>query len=95
MSPLFLHSVKYLQPSIDSSMEEGCSDLIQYPEDNAWIKSASQQSTITGDEDATWYLNGLKLIPQLKQAQITEPGINIITAKRGDCTETNKFFVDF
>ena len=73
-------------------MEEGCSDLIQYPEDNAW---ASQQSTITGDEDATWYLNGLKLIPQLKQAQITEPGINIITAKRCDCTETNKFFVDF
>ena len=55
----------------------------------------SQQITITGDQDATWYLNGLKLRPQMKQAQTTEPGINTITAVRGDCSETNEFFVEF
>jgi hypothetical protein len=76
-------------------MEEGCSDLIQYPQDNAWIKSPSQRITITGDQHAIWYLNGLKLRPEMMQAQITEPGINTITAVRGDCRETNEFFVDF
>ena len=95
LSPPSLPPVKYLRQSSDVQIEEACSDLIQYPEDNAWIKSPSQQITITGDEDATWYLNGLKLRPQIKQAQVTEPGINIITAKRGDCTQTNEFFVDF
>ena len=95
LAPPSLPQVKIVQVSSEFQIEEACSDLIQYPEDNAWIKSPSQQITITGDQDATWYLNGLKFRPQMRQAQITEPGINSITAVRGDCTETNEFFVEF
>ena len=95
LAPPSLPQVKIVQVSSEFQIEEACSDLIQYPEDNAWIKSPSQQITITGDQDATWYLNGLKFRPQMRQAQITEPGVNIITAKRGGCTETNEFFVEF
>ena len=95
LAPPSLPQVKIVQQSSDFQMEEACSGLIQYPENNAWIKSSSQKITITGDLDANWYLNGVKLRAQMKQVQITEPGINTITAVRGDCRETNEFFVDF
>ena len=76
-------------------LDSTCKRLIEYPEDNIWIKSPSQQITLIGDQDAIWYLNGTKLRPQAQHAKISEPGINAITARLGDCIRTNAFFVDF
>lgn len=76
-------------------LESKCKELIEYPEDNTWIKSPSQQIRLIGDQDAIWYLNGTKLQRQAQQARISEPGVNTITARLEDCVQTNAFFVEF
>lgn len=76
-------------------LESKCTELIEYPEDNTWIKSPSQQIRLIGDQDAIWYLNGAKLQRQAQQARISEPGVNTITARLEDCVQTNAFFVEF
>lgn len=74
---------------------QSCKRLIEYPEDGAWIKSASRQVRLLGDHEATWYLNGIKIRQPVTQVKIASPGIQLVTAQRNGCTQTNEFFVDF
>lgn len=87
--------MNYNTPTQKAVLERTCDNLIEYPEDNAWIKSPSQQITLIGDQDAIWYLNGVKLRQQAQQARISEPGVNTITARLEGCVQTNAFFVEF
>ena len=87
--------MNYNTPPQKAVLEKTCDNLIKYPEDNAWIKAQSQQIILIGDQDAIWYLNGVKLRQQAQQARISEPGVNTITARLEDCVQTNAFFVEF
>ena len=80
-----------------SPTEEGivCTTLIDYPENGAWIKSANAVIRVIGSQTADWYLNAKKFDASQKQVQLLEPGIQRLTAKSSECSQTNEFFVEF
>lgn len=80
-----------------SPTEEGivCTTLIDYPENGAWIKSDNAVIRVIGSQTADWYLNTKKFDPSQKKVQLLEPGIQRLTAKSSECSQTNEFFVEF
>ncbi|MDA9059240.1 transglycosylase domain-containing protein [Planktomarina temperata] len=80
-----------------SPTEEGivCTTLIDYPENGAWIKSDNAVIRVIGSQTADWYLNAKKFDASQKQVQLLEPGIQRLTAKSSECSQTNEFFVEF
>ena len=80
-----------------SPTEEGivCTTLIDYPENGAWIKSDNAVIRVIGSQTADWYLNAKKFDPSQKKVQLLEPGIQRLTAKSSECSQTNEFFVEF
>ena len=80
-----------------SPTEEGivCTTLIDYPENGAWIKSDNAVIRVIGSQNADWYLNAEKFDASQKQVQLLEPGIQRLTAKSSECSQTNEFFVEF
>ena len=80
-----------------SSPEAGivCTTLIDYPENGAWIKSDNAVIRVIGSQTADWYLNAEKFDASQKQVQVLEPGIQRLTAKSSECSQTNEFFVEF
>jgi penicillin-binding protein 1C len=70
-----------------------CERLINFPEDGSWIRSSNSIVTVTGSEDAVWYLNAKKLEKYERQLKISQPGTNALTAKLGNCSETVEFFI--
>ena len=81
----------------DSPPEAGivCTTLIDYPENGAWIKSDNAVIRVIGSQTADWYLNAEKFDASQKQVQLLEPGIQRLTAKSSECSQTNEFFVEF
>ena len=80
-----------------SPTEEGivCTTLIDYPENGAWIKSDNAVIRVIGSQTADWYLNAKQFDPSQKKVQVLEPGIQRLTAKSSECSQTNEFFVEF
>ena len=80
-----------------SPTEEGivCTTLIDYPENGAWIKSDNAVIRVIGSQTADWYLNAKKFDLSQKKVQLLEPGIQRLTAKSSECSQTNEFFVEF
>ena len=80
-----------------SPTEEGivCTTLIDYPENGAWIQSDNAVIRVIGSQTADWYLNAKKFDASQKQVQLLEPGIQRLTAKSSECSQTNEFFVEF
>ncbi|MBT5002713.1 MAG: hypothetical protein HOM91_17745 [Tateyamaria sp.] len=72
-----------------------CTTLIDYPENGAWIKSDNAVIRVIGSQNADWYLNAEKFDASQKQVQLLEPGIQRLTAKSSECSQTNEFFVEF
>ena len=72
-----------------------CTTLIDYPENGAWIKSDNAVIRVIGSQTADWYLNAEKFDASQKQVQVLEPGIQRLTAKSSECSQTNEFFVEF
>ena len=72
-----------------------CTTLIDYPENGAWIKSDDAVIRVIGSQTADWYLNAEKFDASQKQVQLLEPGIQRLTAKSSECSQTNEFFVEF
>ena len=72
-----------------------CPKLIDYPQDQTWIKSSTQHIKVIGASGSQWFLNGQKIEGDISQLKVLEPGINKITARNGDCTQTSEVFVHF
>ena len=72
-----------------------CTTLIDYPEHGAWIKSDNAIIRVIGSQKADWYLNAIKFDASQKQIQLLKPGIQRLTAKFSECSQTNEFFVEF
>ena len=72
-----------------------CTTLIDYPENGAWIKSDNAVIRVIGSQTADWYLNAEKFDASQQQVQLLEPGIQRLTAKSSECSQTNEFFVEF
>jgi penicillin-binding protein 1C len=90
--------VPKLQISNGASLPEAgivCTTLIDYPENGAWIKSDNAVIRVIGSQTADWYLNAEKFDASQKQVQVLEPGIQRLTAKSSECSQTNEFFVEF
>ncbi|AII86790.1 transglycosylase domain-containing protein [Planktomarina temperata] len=90
--------VPKLQISNGASLPEAgivCTTLIDYPENGAWIKSDNAIIRVIGSQTADWYLNAEKFDASQKQVQVLEPGIQRLTAKSSECSQTNEFFVEF
>lgn len=71
-----------------------CKRLINFPEDGSWIRSSNSVVTVTGSEDAVWYLNAQKLGAYERQLKVSQAGANTLTAKLGGCSETVEFFME-
>ncbi len=74
---------------------EGCATLINYPENGTWIRSDNTIIGVIGSEEAEWYLNARKLGSFQKQIKLLRPGIQKLTAKSANCSQTAEFFVEF
>jgi penicillin-binding protein 1C len=90
-----------IKPEVNSKFNEIsiaakpiCKRLIDFPEDGSWIRSSNSVITVTGSEDAVWYLNAKKLRAYNQQLTIPQAGINTLTAKYGNCSDTIEFFVE-
>ncbi len=87
-----------LRPAAKSSSLQTtniCNNLIDYPPDQAWIKSSTQHVTVIGAVNAQWFLNGQKIVEDTSQVKILESGLNKLTARTQSCSQTNEFFVEF
>ena len=87
-----------LSPAAKSNFRQTtsiCHNLIDYPQDQAWIRSSTQHVKVIGAVNAQWYLNGQKIVGNTSQVKILEPGLNTLTARTADCSQTNEFFVNF
>ncbi|MDB4198102.1 penicillin-binding protein 1C [Ascidiaceihabitans sp.] len=71
-----------------------CKRLINFPEEGSWIRSSNSVVTVTGSEDAVWYLNAQKLGAFERQLKVSQAGTNTLTAKLGKCFETVEFFME-
>jgi penicillin-binding protein 1C len=71
-----------------------CKRLINFPEDGSWIRSSNSVVTVTGSEDAVWYLNAQKLGAYERQLKVSQAGMNTLTAKLGNCSETVEIFIE-
>jgi penicillin-binding protein 1C len=70
-----------------------CKSLIDFPEDGSWIRSNNAVVTVIGSENAVWYLNAKKLGEYEPQLKLAQPGMNTLTAKLGNCSDTVNFFI--
>ena len=87
-----------LRPAAKSSSLQTtniCHNLIDYPPDQAWIKSSTQHITVIGAVNAQWFMNGQKIVDDTSQVKILESGLNKLTARTQSCSQTNEFFVEF
>jgi penicillin-binding protein 1C len=89
-----------IKPEVNSKFNEisiaakpTCKRLIDFPEDGSWIRSNKAVVTVTGSENAVWYLNAKKLGEYEPQLKLSQPGINTLTAKLGKCSDTVEFFI--
>ena len=89
------------KPEIKAKFEElnlatklTCKRLINFPEEGSWIRSSNSVVTVTGSEDAVWYLNAQKLGSYERQLKVSQSGTNTLTAKLGNCSETVEFFIE-
>ena len=83
------NKAKSLQPTA------ACPNLIDYPQDQTWIKSSTQHIKVIGASGSQWFLNGQKIEGDISQVKILEPGINKLSALRSNCSQTHEFFVHF
>ena len=72
-----------------------CPNLIDYPQDQTWIKSSTQHIKVIGASGSQWFPNGQKIEGDISQVKILEPGINKLSALRSNCSQTHEFFVHF
>ena len=79
---------------LNNAVKSTCERLINFPEDGSWIRSSNSIITVTGSEDAVWYLNAKKLEKYKRQLKISQPGTSTLTAKLGNCSETVEFFIE-
>jgi len=49
---------------------------------------------IIGDDDAAWYLNGKKIEKFQSQLDVPHAGVNVLTAKKGRCSQTIEVFIE-
>ena len=75
-------------------VEEKCPRLIQFPENGEWIKADNLSISVSGPASAIWYLNGKRLGPLQSRLTINNPGVQLITAKANQCSETVEIFVE-
>jgi penicillin-binding protein 1C len=78
-----------------AASNKACGTLINYPEDGAWIRSDNAIIRVIGSKEANWYLNAKKLGSFRNQVQLSQPGIQRLTAKSAKCSQTTEFFVEF
>ena len=78
---------------LNNAVKSTCERLINFPEDGSWIRSSNSIITVTGSEDAVWYLNAKKLEKYKRQLKISQPGTNTLSAKLGNCSTTVEFFI--
>lgn len=88
----YAHHIGSLEKPSRVEPAEMCTNLIDYPQDQAWIKSSTQYIRVIGASGAQWFLNGLQVDGDILQIKILEPGINKLTARRTNCSQTNEFF---
>ena len=76
-------------------LEPACPRLIDYPEDEEWIRTEDNRIEVSGTRrDITWYLNGA--VASVSNDGITIPtgGSFRVTAADGPCRETSEVFVE-
>ena len=78
----------------DFRATSSCSGLIQYPQEGSWIRSSHNVFAIIGDDDAAWYLNGKKIEKFQSQLDVPHAGVNVLTAKKGRCSQTIEVFIE-
>ena len=76
----------------NSFQTKRCSKLIQYPENGEWIRGSNFALSVSGNLEADWYINSIKLSKITNQIMLQNEGINKITAVLGGCRETNEIF---
>ena len=86
--------VKVQFDELNLATKPTCKRLINFPEDASWIRSSNSVVTITGSEEAVWYLNAQKLGAYERQLKVSQAGTNTLTAKLGNCSETVEFFME-
>ena len=95
LKPPELPKLQLFSATIPTEEHIICTTLIDYPEHGAWIKSDNAVIRVIGSQSADWYLNAEKFDASQKQVQLLEPGIQRLTAKSSECSQTNEFFVEF
>jgi len=73
---------------------EACPRLIQYPEDGEWVKTDNLSLSLAGKTGNEWYLNGSPIELGRGLIDLSAPGVQRLTAKNGDCSETVQIFVE-
>jgi penicillin-binding protein 1C len=75
---------------------QSCPRLIQYPEDDEWLVLSGQRVSIAGSYDRLdWYLNGTRVEPNEGTLSISLPGVNTISARKGNCLTSHSIFVEY
>ena len=73
-----------------------CERLIQYPEDDEWVVLTGKKLSIAGShERLDWYLNGRKVQPRNGTINVSEPGMNKLSARAGNCVTSHAVYVEF
>ena len=86
--------IKVQLDELNLATKPTCKRLINFPEDGSWIRSSNSVVTITGSEEAVWYLNAQKLGAYERQLKVSQAGTNTLTAKLGNCSETVEIFME-
>ena len=73
---------------------KSCTKLIQYPEDGEWVRGDTLTLSLAGDNEADWYLNGVKLAIYKAHIPLDHAGVNKLTAISGKCRETSEIFFE-
>lgn len=73
---------------------KACPKLIQFPEDGEWIKSDNLSVSVSGKTGNEWFLNGSPIELGNGAIDLSAPGVQRLTAKNGDCSETVQIFVE-
>ena len=75
---------------------QSCPRLIQYPEHDEWLVLSSNRLSVAGSEDRLdWYLNGARVEPQSGTLTVDTPGVNILSARKGNCVTSHSIFLEF
>lgn len=77
------------------ALEPACPRLIEYPEDEEWIRTEDNRIEVSGtSRGIAWYLNGAAVSVSNDGISIPTGGAFRITAVDGACRETSEVFVE-